>query len=217
MRLLSILIVIISIIGCKTEPIYRVKCYARYLEEEHKLQTKVEVRNFKQTEVAAIKVNEVRFNDGTMERRDNQVVGHYYQAERSGYPANGFEYKINNGKENGSVAFKIPAFDKCTLKDLNISKSKGFTITWSGEPLKREEEITVNLVDSLGVTAQAIVKGATAKSEATIPAVMYSGLSLGKASYYLVKTTLPAPTTKNVEAEVELGYYTKTQTVNIVE
>ena len=218
MRNLFILLTIISLMACNSEPKWTSRCYVRFLEEENRLQTKVEIRTSGQKEVAALKMDEVRFNEGAMEHRDNNVVGHYYQSEGlSGYPTSGFEVKILQGKEDAVIQFDVPPLKGYAIKEHNISKSNGFTLTWDGKPLSKDETLTVTLTDVEGTVAQAVVNGATAAAEARIPNPMYSGLKSGKGSFFLVKTSLPQTKTKNIQAEAEVGYYTKTVEVEIVD
>ena len=218
MKKIYLLFAILSIWACNSEPKLKARCYVRFLEEENKLQTKIEVREINQKEIAALKLDEVRFNEGAMEHHENQVVGNYYQSENtSGYPSSGFEFNVKNGKTEAIIQFESSIIKNPTVKEIKISKSKGFTICWEGKPLVKGEDLTITITDTLGVVAQAIVKGATAKTEAVIPNVMYSGLKTGKAVLFLVKTALPLPKTKDIEATTEVGYYTKPQAIEIVD
>jgi hypothetical protein len=218
MRKLFVFLTIISLIACNSEPKWAARCYVRFLEEDNTLQSKIEVRNPGQQEVAALKVDEIRFNDGTMERRDNNVVGHYYQAASySGYPSAGFEFLIKAAKDKAAIQFNVPPFKGYAARDGNISKTKDFILTWQGQPLTKEETLTVTITDEEGTTAQAVVNGATAAAEARIPSVMYAGLKAGKGSFFLVKTSLPIAKTDNVKADVEVGYYSKNVDIEIVD
>jgi hypothetical protein len=218
MRNLFVTLTIISLMACNSEPTWTARCYSRFLEEENKLQTKIEIRTVGQEKVAALQMDEVRFNEGAMEHRDNNVIGHYYQADGfSGYPTSGFEFQIQQAKEKAIIQFDVPELKGYALKEGNVSKSKGFTITWQGKPLSKDEMLTVTLSDIDGTTAQAVVNGATAAAEARIPSAMYSGLKPGKGSFFLVKTSLPKTKTKNINAEAEVGYYTKNVDVEIIE
>ncbi len=218
MKKLVVLFSLASLMACNSESKWTARCYARFLEDDGKLQTKVEIREIGQKEVAALEMDEVRFNEGAMEHHQNNVVGHYYQSENSsGYPSSGFEFKIKNKKDEAVIQFNAAPLKNFSLKENTISKSKGFTVTWEGVALVKGEDLTITITDIEGTVAQAVVKGATAKNEAIIPSAMYSGLKAGKATYFLVKTSLPVAKIKNIQAEAEVGYYTKTVETDIVE
>jgi hypothetical protein len=188
------------------------------MEDENKLLTKIEIREVGQKEVAAIEVDEVRFNDGAMEHRENNVVGNYYQSEVPGdLPSSGFEYRINHQKKNATIRFNIAGLKSIQIKEQQISKKSGFTLTWDGAALGKNEEMTVTLTDVEGTVAQAVVKGSTAKNEAFIPAAMYSGLKPGSGSFFLVKSIFPVTSSENIVSEAEVGYYTKSASVDITE
>jgi hypothetical protein len=218
MKKLVFLLHIIALAACQQQPNLRARCYARFMEEDNMLLTKIEIREIGQAEVAAIKVDEVRFNEGAMERRDNNVVGNYYQAEvMGGIPGSGFEYKIKHQKKQATIQFNVSGLKNYGVKDNYISKSSGFTLKWDGAPLSKNEEITVTLTDFEGTVAQAVVKGATAKNEAFIPAVMFSGLKAGNGSYFLVKSIFPLTQNDNIQSEAEVGYYSKSIAIEIKE
>ncbi len=209
---------LIGLLACQHSPEWRARCYARYMEDEGKLMTKIEIREVGQKEVAAIELDEVRFNDGAMEHRENNVVGHYYQSEVPGeLPSSGFEYRINHQKEHATIRFNILGLKNIQIKEQQISKTSGFTLTWDGPALGKNEEITVTITDMEGTVAQAVVKGATAKTEAFIPAAMYSGLKPGASSYFLVKTMFPNTENDNISSEAEVGYYSKNYAAEVTE
>jgi hypothetical protein len=114
------------------------------------------------------------------------------------------------------VQFDAIPFQGYAIKETSISKSKGFTLTWNGKALGKEETLTITITDLEGTVAQTVVNGATAAAEARIPSQMYAKLKEGKGTFFLVKTSLPTARTKNVTAETEIGYYTKTVEVEIV-
>ena len=217
MKKIFVFFTFISLMACNKEPKWSARCYVRFFEEDNKMQSKIEVHDLVEKKAAAIQLDEVRFNEGAMEHRDNNIVGHYYQADNfSGFPKSGFEFQLLNGKEKAIVQFDASPFQGYAIKENAISKSKGFTVTWNGKALGKEETLTITITDVEGTVAQAIVNGATAAAEARIPSQMYAKLKEGKGTFFLVKTSLPTARTKNVNAEAEVGYYTKTADVEIV-
>lgn len=217
MRYLLILLTLFSLSACKNEPTLTARCYVRYLEDENRVQSKIEVRKIGQQEVAALKMAEVRFVSGAMEHRENNIVGHFYQSELLSFPSSAFEFMVSHENKEATIQFDPIRIANFSVKEGAISKSKGFTIVWTGTPLAVNEDITVTITDELGITAQAIVKGPSQSNEKFIPAEMYSGLKPGKATFFLVRTAQPVARTKNIEAKVEMGFYTKSQNVNVVD
>jgi hypothetical protein len=218
MRYLLFVCTIICLTACNNEPKWRLKCYARYVEDDSYFETKVEFRAMKQAEVAALEMEDVRFNDGAMQHNNNNVVGHYYRARSTSYPSTFFEYVFTKEKKKNMLQFvPPPAISGMVIKDNSVSKSNGFTLLWTGNSLTKEENLTVTLTDELGITAQVTVNGALPKAEAKIPATMYSGLKPGKVSISVVKTAIPKVIFNNIEADVEVGYYCKTIESTIIE
>ena len=112
------LLPLLGLLACNKGPEWRARCYARYMEDENKLVTKIEIRTVGQKEVAAMEVDEVRFNDGAMEHRENNVVGHYYQSEVPGnLPSSGFEYRINHQKKHATIRFNISGLQNVVVKE----------------------------------------------------------------------------------------------------
>jgi hypothetical protein len=218
MKKIFVLLTFISLMACNQEPKWSARCYVRFFEEDNKMQSKIEVHGLAEKKAAAIQLDEVRFNEGAMEHRDNNVIGHYYQADNfSGFPKSGFEFQLQQGKEKATVQFDTSPFEGYAIKETSISKSKSFALTWNGKALGKEETLTITITDVEGTVAQAVVNGATAAAEARIPSQMYAKLKEGKGTFFLVKTSLPIARTKNINAQAEVGYYTKTMEVEIIE
>lgn len=218
MKNLLFILLLFGAFSCKKETNLRARCYARFLEEEQRLETKIEVRTLDQKESAAIEVDEARFNDNLMDSRENLVTGKYYAQERAdAYPKKSFDFIV---KKNGTVCkinFEASPIANCRIEGGKISKTKGFTVAWDGNNLNKGEDVTITVTDNMGITAQAVLNGATQKSSAFIPAEMYSGLSKGEATVFLVKTSLPIAKVENIIADAEVGYYSKTFTVEIID
>lgn len=218
MKKLLIFFLIFGIFACKKESNLRARCYVRFLEEEQKLESKVELRTLTQKEAAAIAVDEVRMNDNLMDNRENLVTGNYYAQERhDGYPTKGFDFLIKKEDIRCNINFDVAPIANCRIEGGKMSKSKGFTVAWDGKNLLKGEDVTITITDKMGITAQAVINGATQKSGAFIPAEMYSGLAQGEATVFLVKTSLPVAKVENIVAEAEVGYYSKPFTVEIID
>lgn len=218
MKKILLFSLIFIFIACKKESNLRARCYIRYLEEEQKLESKLELRTLNQKEAAAIAVDETRLNDLLMDSRENLVTGKYYTQERhDAYPAKGFDFSVKKDASICNINFNASPIANCRVEGGKISKSKGFNVAWNGNNLIKGEDVTITITDNMGITAQAVINGATQKSGAFIPAEMYSGLAKGEATVFLVKTSLPVAKVENIVAEAEVGYYSKSFTVEIID
>ena len=217
MKQLLLFIAIINLsLGCKQAAKPHITSYIRYLSED--LQTDVEFRVLDEKDSTRCKkIDDAFFNDGAMERKENKVQGLFYQAIRNGKYPDAFAFRFKDEKKAYSTSIKAAAIDGLSVKDSLAHKLNGMLIAWKGEPLRKDETLTVLVTDSEETVAEAKIQGATTKTETFVPGAMFSGLKNGKGTVYVVKRR--AETVHNEELMIDsvVEFYSKSVKVNLVE
>lgn len=215
-KLLFFIPIFILIFGCKQPTKFHATSYIRFLSEE-----KTTDVQFKITEEKAPttfrKVDELFFNDGAMERSQNNVQGIFYRSEKDGdFPAT-FSFRFKDNKNQYNTSYKTTPITSLVVKDSIANKLAGMTISWQGEPLSKDELLTIIITDADDLTAEAKIKGATAKASVNIPGAMFSGLKSGKGSVYAIKTSISTIESENLSLDATTDYFSQTVSINIKE
>jgi hypothetical protein len=218
-KLLSIFFSIflsIFLIHCKRITPFVADCHVRYEIVEQLTTAEIKVAEATAPTVFC-KVNDMFFNGGAMSRVENKVAGIVYKAERNGRFPDSFKFAFERDKNNYLTDFKANWIDNPSIKDSVAHKLNGVTLYWEGEPLTKDELLTVLITDSEGTVAEAKIKGATSKKEVTIPGAMFSGLKVGKGEVLVVKTLSTNIANDNWNLSAVVDCYTRPFAVNIIE
>ncbi len=203
-------------LACNQAPKLKMTSFVRYIAPEEAIQADVSIFNEKNPTVP-IKVDNLFFNGGAMERKENKIQGIVYRSERDGkYPVD-FSYTFNFEKKDYQATLKAAAIKDLMVVDSLAHKKSGIKIRWNGEPLKKDEVLTAVISDEEGTSAEAQIQGATQSNEVSIPGTMFSGLKTGKGSVFIVKRRTEFIDNQNLSIESAIEFYSKTVTVYLRE
>lgn len=193
--------------------------YIRYVEPENKIKAEAtflagdSINNATPIEIS----DGVVFQDHEMIFQDLKTRGIRYQVQKNRPYSKEyrFKYKDNNGVDQVYLTSMTP-ITNYSVKD-KISKTKGLTLNWEGDPLKQNEHLVFLFDTPDNKALMTDIEGPTTSSEVTIPASKFAGVSLGKGKIYLVKKQIKTLKQEHIVTTSTLEYYTSTIDVEVVE
>lgn len=214
-RTLFFISLILCICACKQTTKLHTITYIRYLSDEAQMNVMFRVLDEKDS-TKTRKIDDAFFNDGAMERKQNKVQGLFYEAIRDGKYPDVFSFRFKDAKKNYAFDLKASKIEELAAKDSLAHQLNGLTLSWKGEPLSKNETLTILITDSEGEVAEAKIQGATAKTEVQIPGAMFSGLKSGKGTIYVVKTYTKNIDNEQLTTDTSIDFYSKVINVNLV-
>lgn len=136
--------------------------------------------------------------------------------------ANEFKFVVNHaGYSPIEAVFEPEAIKSFSVKEGEISISKGFTINWNGSKIGSQNETMIILItDANGQSASLNRIGETAGSGFSVDPVQlqYYNFAKGQATMYLVrKAIVELPVSSYYKQKAEIEYYTDELKINIVD
>ncbi len=215
-KILFFISIILSVCACRQATKLHTVTYIRYLSDEAQMDVMFNVIDEKDS-TKNRKIDDAFFNDGAMERKENKVQGLFYQAIRDGKYPDVFSFRFKDAKKEYNFDLKSSKIEELSVKDSLAHRLNGLTINWKGEPLSKNETLTILITDSEGEVAEAKIQGATAKPEIKIPGAMFSGLKNGKGTVAVVKRHTQSVQNEQLTTDATIDFYSKTSNVNITE
>jgi hypothetical protein len=217
MRNLLIFSIFISFLtSCKQPEKLNIEANLRYLSDDKKLDASFKISQLSNL-TKSIKIEDAFFNDGAMERKENAIQGIVYQAKRDGKFPDSLALHFKHEQHRYEFKIQSSAIKNLGVRDTLAHKLGEINVFWQGEPLKKDESLTVLISDLDGTLAETKIAGATSKSEVKIPGAMFSGLKNGVGSIYVVKTQIEQIKTKELQGNIVTEFYSEAVKVKIIE
>ena len=190
--------------------------YVRYLEDGQEI--KAEVTLFTGDSMAVANAYEpeggLQFLGSAMQARNfNEQLTRYQFENRIPAPAT-YRFKFTN-PEGKEVRIETPVYkiDFFSLTD-PLSRSSGGSLSLTPEELVENQQILILLSNEEGLARTIEITGPANISDISFPKQQLKALSPGKWEYYIVKKSYSRP---QEGLQLLTGYYTKTQTLEIVD
>jgi hypothetical protein len=131
-----------------------------------------------------------------------------------------YEFVLNHANQK-PVKVKLtprPIYEY-TVKEGVISKSKGFTLSWKGDPVTASNETMILLITDVNGQSMSLNRiGETGESGMFIDPVQVNYFAPGKATFYIIrKNLIKFPEEGYIKQEAEIEFYSEEMTIDIVE
>ncbi|MFK8101507.1 MAG: hypothetical protein AB8G15_03235 [Saprospiraceae bacterium] len=194
--------------------------YVRYLEDDQELKAEAIFKIGDSLKTATAQaIQSVSFENTPMTIKDLGKNGIRYRSKKSGQS---FKEKYTfNAQLDSKISIDYPlsinTVNSFSIKEKQVRRSKGVTITWDGTPLVKGELLVVFFVNPDKKPVSFTINGPTNKSEVFLEAKNLSRLKAGEGKLRLIRKVLnrldEAP--QNIESVIE--YYTRPINIIIAE
>jgi hypothetical protein len=202
----------------KAKPLF-INYEVRYLEQEKELRALAYFKEGDSLKSAISKeFSNATFQSSAMEKQNLGDRGSRYILNRKGaFSSNlDFSYKNDEGVPI-NYDLSMPEVGEFSIKEGNIYKNKGVTISWKGEPLDQSQSLVFMFTDKDNKASSISANGPTQLSEVMIPSKGLTKLALGEGQLYLVKKQVLKTTDQNQTILSVVEYYTSPIDIKVVE
>ncbi len=194
--------------------------YVRYLEDDQELKAEAifKIGDSLQTATAQA-IQSVSFENTPMDLKDLGKNGMRYRSKKQGQSFKD-KYLFNaqlDAKTSIDYPLSINAVNSFSIKEKQISRSKGVTISWDGAPLVKGELLVVFFVNPDKKPVSFTINGPTNKSEVFLEAKNLNRLKAGEGTLRLIRKVLNRLDEDPLNVESVIEYYTRPINIIITE
>ncbi len=207
-----------QVAGNREQPILFADFYLRYLESEKQLKAEAIFSEGDSVSVSkSTSMKTVFFNGEAMQARDLGKQGIRYRVEQRGDYRSEYTFAFKKeGQAQLEQKLKMPAIKNIQLQG-TASRSAGFTISWEGEAVGKDESLVVLFTDASNKAAAISIEGPSQQSSVTLTASQLDQLASGPTSMYLVKKRMERTASDHFRAVGISEFYTKSLKIDIVD
>ncbi|MEL6864127.1 MAG: hypothetical protein AAFP19_06905 [Bacteroidota bacterium] len=183
--------------------------FIRYLASEKQLRAEATFAEGDSLQNAIPKTfPSVFFQGEAMDQRDLGPQGIRYKAERGNDNEEEYVFVIKDKSgEEQKFTMELPKIEDFKVGEA-ASISKGFPISWTGQPLSNDEELVIMLTDKDSKANVVQIKGPSTSNQVDISPRKLSNMVAGKYSVYLVRKQTGRKDNPQNYATYSTEYYT---------
>jgi hypothetical protein len=203
---LSLFTICLFLQACNMGTPTQANAYVRFMEDEQSYQSEV---SFSDSEGKVKSLEDVFFIDGAMEKRNIPSKGIVYKAEKDGAFVSPMLIKAKNEKgELVSFEVNMIPIGNLGIKEPQLSRTNGFTVTWQGA-FAADEELVALVTDEEGTSESVNIKVAKDETDHFVEPGQIKALANGKGTIAFIKIRNYNVEGEHCNAKVLAEYYTK--------